>query len=101
VISIFYLSFFIPRLISVETERTSTILLHMAWPECEFRMQVWNALLAARCKHRTQKSRQKSPSGYHRTTSSGYIFAIKARIDNWKKLLSSNTPHMSLQYGEL
>jgi len=49
-------------------------------------------LLAARCKYRTQKSRQKSPSGHHRTTSTGYIFATKARIDNWKKnLLSSNT----------
>ena len=32
-----------------------------------------------------RKSRQKSPSGYHRTTLSGYIFANKARIDNQKK----------------
>ena len=49
-------------------------------------------LLAARCKYRTQKSRQKSPSGHHCTTSTGYIFATKARIDNRKKnLLSSNT----------
>ena len=48
-------------------------------------------LYAARCKYRTQKSRQKSPSGHHRTTLSGYIFATKARIDNRKKnLLSSN-----------
>ena len=48
-------------------------------------------LLAARCKYKTQKSRQKSPSGHHRTTSTGYIFATKARIDNRKKnLLSSN-----------
>jgi len=31
-----------------------------------------------------KKSRQKSPSGHHRTTLSGYIFATKARIDNWK-----------------
>jgi len=36
-------------------------------------------------KYRTQKSRQKSPSGHHRTTLSGYIFATKARIDNRKK----------------
>ena len=56
-------------------------------------MQVWNLLLAARCKYGTQKSRQKSPSGHHRTTSTGYIFATKARVDNRKKnLLSSNTP---------
>ena len=48
-------------------------------------------LHAARCKCRTQKSRQKSPSGHHPTTLSGYIFATKARIDNRKKnLLSSN-----------
>jgi len=37
------------------------------------------------------KSRQKSPSGHHRTTLSGYVFATKARIDNRKKnMLSSN-----------
>jgi len=30
------------------------------------------------------KSRQKSPSGHHRTTLSGYIFANEARIDNRK-----------------
>jgi len=39
----------------------------------------------ARWKYRTQKSRQKSPSGHHRTTLSGYIFAPKARIDNREK----------------
>ena len=49
-------------------------------------------LHAARCKCRTQKSRQKSPTGHHRATLSGYIFATKACIDNRKKnLLSSNT----------
>jgi len=31
------------------------------------------------------RSRQKSPSGHHRTTLSGYIFATKAHIDNQKK----------------
>jgi len=34
-----------------------------------------------------KKSRQKSPSGHHPTTLSGYIFATKARIDNRKKKL--------------
>ena len=29
----------------------------------------------------------KISSGHHRTTLSGYIFATKARIDNWKKLV--------------
>jgi len=47
----------------------------------------------ARCKYRTQKVIKKSPSGHHRTTLLGYIFATKARIDNRKKnLLSSNIP---------
>ena len=63
-------------------------------------------LLAARCNYRTQKSRQKSPSGHHRTTLSCYIFATKARIDNRKKnLLSSNIssrcPHNMVNFGLL
>jgi len=46
---------------------------------------------AARWKCRTQKIAKKSPSGHHRTTLSGYIFAIKAPIDHRKKnLLSSD-----------
>ena len=59
-------------------------------------------LHAARCKCRTQKSCQKTPSGHHRTTLSGYIFATKAFIDNRKKLAKQQyLAHMSLQYGEL
>jgi len=43
---------------------------------------------------------------HHRTTFSGYIFATKARIDNWKKnLLSSNMssrcPHNTVNFGPL
>ena len=99
--SIFYL-LFIPRLISAAVDRMSAILLYMAWPLCEFRMQVWNVLHAARCKYRTQKSRQKSPSGHHRTNLTGYIFATKARIDNRKKLVKQQyLLWMSPQYGEL
>ena len=65
-------------------------------------MQVWNALHAARCKYRTQKSRQKSPSRHHRTTFSGYIFATKARIGNRKKTVKQQyLLHMLPQYGEL
>ena len=42
------------------------------------------------------------PSAHHRTTLSGYIFATKARIDNWKKIVKQEyLAHMSLQYGEL
>jgi len=48
-------------------------------------MQVWNLLHAARWKHRTQKSRKKSPSGHYRTTLSGYIFATKLYISTIRK----------------
>jgi len=65
-------------------------------------MRVWKVLHAARCKCRTQKSRQKSPSEHHPTTSSGYIFATKACIDNRKKLAKQQyLLYMSPQYGEL
>jgi len=52
------------------------------------------------------KSCQKSPSGHHRTTSTGYIFATKAHIDNRKKnLLSGNTsstcPYNMVNFGPL
>jgi len=88
----FYLSFFFfPRLISTIADWMSTILPHMVWPQCKFRMQVWNVLHAARWKYRMQKWRQKLPSAHHRTTLSCSIFATKACIDNRKKnLLSSN-----------
>jgi len=46
-------SFFSPRLISAVADWMS-ILLHMVWPLCEFRMQVSNVLHAARWKYRTQ-----------------------------------------------
>jgi len=53
-----------------------------------------------------RKSREKSPSGHHRTLVSGYILATKARIDNRKtKLLSSNMsftcPHNMVNFGPL
>jgi len=55
----FFFFFFIPRLISAAADWMSTILLHMVWPYCEFRMLVWNVLHAARWKCRTPKKRQK------------------------------------------
>jgi len=65
-------------------------------------MHVWNMLHAARWKYRTQKWHKKLPSGHHRTTLSGYIFATKARIDNRKKGIKQQyLLHMFLQYGEL
>jgi len=53
----FYLSmFFFPHLILAVADWMSTILLHMMWPYCEFRMQVRNVLYTPRWKCRTQKS---------------------------------------------
>jgi len=53
-----------------------------------------------------QKIVKKSPSGHHRTTLSGYIFATKACIDNRKKNLlsssiSSTRPHSMVKFGAL
>jgi len=52
----------------------------------------------------TQKIAKKPPA-HHRTTLSGYIFAIKAYIDNRKKLLNSNIsstcPHNMVNFGPL
>jgi len=51
------------------------------------------------------KKSPKSPSGHHRTTLSGYIFATKACIGNRKKLLSSNIlsrcPRIMVNFGLL
>jgi len=40
VVSMFFLSSFFPCLISVVGDWMSTILPHMMWPQCEFRMHV-------------------------------------------------------------
>ena len=51
------------------------------------------------------KISKKMPSAHHRTTLSGYIFTTKARIDNRKNLLNSNTsstcPHDMANFGPL
>ena len=65
-------------------------------------MQIWNLLHAARWKHRTQKSRQKSPSGHHRTTLSGISSQLRHISTIGKKLVKQQyVLHMSPQYGEL
>jgi len=82
----FYLlsSFFLfPRLISAVGDWMSTILPHMVWPLCKWRLHVWNVLHEARWKYRTKKS----PFLHHHTTLSGCIFAAEACIDNRKKNL--------------
>jgi len=78
--------FFFPRLFSAVAEWISTILLHMIWPLCEFRMQVWNVLHAARWKYRTQKLRKNR----HLRTMAQLCQAICSQLR-----------HMFPQYGEL
>jgi len=54
---------------------------------------------------RDPKFAKDSPSGHHRTTLSGYIFATKTRIDNRKNLLNSNISpacrHNMVNFGPL
>ena len=103
----FYLLFllFFPRLISPVGDWMSTILPHMLWPLCEFRMQVWNVLHAPGWKYRTQKFAENSLSAHHRTTLSGYNFATNVCVDNRKNLLNSNIaftcPHNMVKVGPL
>jgi len=106
VVSFFFLAIFFPRLVSAVADWMSTILRHMVWPQCEFRMQVWNVLRAARWKYMTQKIAKQSPSGHHRTTLSGYILATKARIDNRKKIVKQQyllhmSPNNIVNFGPL
>jgi len=63
-------------------------------------MHVWNVLLVARCKHRTQKIDKNSPSAHDRTILSGSVFATKvSTIGKIRK--QQYVFHMSSQYGEL
>jgi len=64
-------------------------------------MPVWNVLHAARWIYRTQKGPKNWPSAHHCTTLSGYIFAIKAHIDNRKICQTAISPSHVPQYGEL
>ena len=52
-----------------------------------------------------RKNHAKSPSARHDTTLYSNIFATKALIDNWKKILSSNIssrcPHNIVKFGPL
>ena len=95
-------SIFFPRLFSAIADWMSTILPHMVWTYCEFRMYVWNLLHASRWKYRKQNIAKNSPTAHHRTTLSGCIFATKAHIDNREKAVKQQyLPQMSLQYGAL
>jgi len=71
----FFLLFFIPCLKSQRSQIGCLPYFYTWCGRCESRMQVWNVLRTARWKCRTQKIAKNSPSGHHRTTLSGYIFA--------------------------
>jgi len=69
-------------------------------------MQPGGLKCGARGSLEMQDPKNRHLRGHHRTTLSGYIFATKARIDNWKKiLLNSNTfptcPHNMVNFGPL
>jgi len=92
VVSSFYLS------ISAISDWMSAILPLSLSANLRCRSETCCTRLAENTRH------QKSPSGHHRTTSTGYISTTKARIIYWKKNLFVKLqylPHMSAQYGEL
>jgi len=68
-----------------------------------FKMQVWNLLHAACWKHRTQKSRQKSPSEHHRMHNFvGLYLRNEGTYQQSEKTVKQQwVLHMSPQYGEL
>jgi len=82
----FYLSVF-PRIISAVADwmsacHTST---HGVALVRIYHADLKHAARGSLKKYSTQNVAKKSPSGRHRTTLSGYIFATKARINNRKK----------------
>ena len=99
----FFLSFF-PRLISPAAIRCLPYLHTWCGLSANLgcRSETCCTVHAARWKCRTRKIAKNSPSGHHRTTLSGYIFATKARIDNRKKIVTQQYVfQMFPQYGEL
>jgi len=105
VVSFFYLSFFIPRLISAATDWMSTILLHMAWPSAnlECRSEICCTRLAA------NTGRKKVAKNRHLGTIVQLCRAISSQLrmcrQSGKNLLSSNTfstcPYNVVNFGPL
>jgi len=98
----FLLSFFFYRLTSAIADWMSTILPHMMWPYCEFRMQVWNVLHAARWKYRTQKSAKIR----HLGTIAQLCPTVSSQLRHVstigkKSVKQQYVLHMFPQYGEL
>jgi len=103
VVSFFFLSFFLfssPNLSGrrLDVYHTST--------HGVAQVRIWNVGLKRDARGSLEMQdpnvAKNSPSGHHRTTLSGYIFASKALIDNVEKPVKQQClPHMYLQYGEL
>jgi len=97
----YLLSSFFPRLISVFGDRIFTILPHMVGLSANLECMSETCCTRLAEKNRTQKWCQKSPSGHHPTTLSGYIFTTKALNRQSEKLLKQQYLHMPSEYGEL
>ena len=102
-VSFFFLSFFIPHLISVVADLMSTILLHMVWPranlECRSEMC---------CMRLTGNAgpKKKSSKIHHLGTIAQLCRAISLQLRHVlsieRKLVKQQyLPHVSLQYGVL
>ena len=82
----------------------STILLHMVWPQCKFRMQVWNVLLEVRWKYSTQKIAKTSPSAWapsHHRAISSQLRRVSTIGKNLSSNISSTRPHNMVNLGPL
>jgi len=100
-------SSFFPRLLSSVTDWMYTVgYFHTS---CGLIVDIWNAGLkcAARgwLKIQDAKNAKNSPSAHHRTTLSGYIFALRHASTIGKKLLNSNISstcrHNMVNFGPL
>jgi len=103
VVTIFILSSFSSPILRgqrLDVCHTST---HMMWALCEFTMQVWNVLHAARWKYRTQKLHTKNR---HLRTIAQLCLAISSQLKHISSIAKRVVKqeyllYMSSQYGEL
>jgi len=96
----FYL-FSFPRLISAIADWMSTILPHMVWPYCEFKVQAWNVLHAARWKYRTQKLAKNRRLGTIAQLCRAISLLLRHISTTGKIAKQQYLLNMSSQYGEL
>jgi len=90
------------RLTNLGTPANFNWFRQLVWPWCEFKMQVWNLLYAARWKHRSQKV----VKNRHLCTIAQLCRAISPQLRHvstiGKNLVKQQyVLHMSPQYGEL